>query len=685
MILLCAGQKNPRNFDAMILFATQLSQRGHRVAIDADFAPENLDRHQKYEVVPYLSASDALEFDQVCIIGAEAISSDVQVLLRKFAHDADLPVTALGTFKSHHNAISAQNSLAYVLGREPRVIDLAQTHKRPLLEAPIAPLCALDLGQSETDEKDSLAKVLLYLPADALEDPQILPTLGMMDQMPGFDLNIVIAGEGKDRIRQSKFAHLSVFGYAEMSPLTLVQMFDIAVFFGANIPGERMALLALCMMQSGKVVIDCTSGASFLATGAPALHGPEDMEGLNAFLQHSVLINRSEIGQVMAQNKWLEDFSIETIERQLDLTADTKPDVEAKSKTVFFPTNGSGLGHAQRCAVVGEQMQIKPTFAAFPSCVDMLRGRGFACLPLIQRTDAHLEQYANDMVNYTRLRRLLGRGDTLVFDGGYVFDSAYRLIAELGLNGIWIRRGLWQKGQINPHALERETVFSKVIVPREAFDELNTTYSFGAHLHDVGPIVNTEKLDHDEIASLRLRLAAQMDVEFDQLIVTMLGGGVASDRAAQMQLLCNMAERRENCLHLIIAWPNAVIAPGLYGWKNTRVIQTQKAQAIAQAADLTISAVGYNSFHETLYNQIPTIFMPQAADYLDDQERRARAASERDLAATVLGTELMQLEREVTAFLDEGKADMIRTALAEIDLPELGNTSAARLIEGSAP
>jgi hypothetical protein len=176
-----------------------------------------------------------------------------------------------------------------------------------------------------------------------------------------------------------------------------------------------------------------------------------------------------------------------------------------------------------------------------------------------------------------------------------------------------------------------------------------------------------------------------MDVEFDQLIVTMLGGGVASDRAAQMQLLCNMAERRENCLHLIIAWPNAVIAPGLYGWKNTRVIQTQKAQAIAQAADLTISAVGYNSFHETLYNQIPTIFMPQAADYLDDQERRARAASERDLAATVLGTELMQLEREVTAFLDEGKADMIRTALAEIDLPELGNTSAARLIEGSAP
>ncbi len=93
-----------------------------------------------------------------------------------------------------------------------------------------------------------------------------------------------------------------------------------------------------------------------------------------------------------------------------------------------------------------------------------------------------------------------------------------------------------------------------------------------------------------------------------------------------------------------------------------------------------ISAAGYNSFHEVLYHRIPAIFIPQMAAYMDNQERRARAAADRELALTVAAGDLLMLERKAIACLDGGGADDLRRALAEAVLPERGNRRAAQLI-----
>jgi len=85
-----------------------------------------------------------------------------------------------------------------------------------------------------------------------------------------------------------------------------------------------------------------------------------------------------------------------------------------------------------------------------------------------------------------------------------------------------------------------------------------------------------------------------------------------------------------------------------------------------------------------MYAAVPTIFIPQSAPYLDDQEKRARAASDRGLAVLVLETDMMSLGREVNAFLDAGKASDIAAAHAEIALPDIGNKRAAALIEMGA-
>ena len=454
-----------------------------------------------------------------------------------------------------------------------------------------------------------------------------------------------------------------------------------------------MAAFALDLMRSGRVAIDCTAGAGLVAAGAPALRGPEDLGALANYVQHTVLVNRREIGRQAMRSPWIAQRSVEPLEAALGLAAPASPAPAspvpagkrpAGKRIVFLPTNGIGLGHARRCALIAagiDRGEASPAFAAFPSCLPMLRAEGFDCLPLVQKSPDHPEDHANDLLTYLRLRHALAAGDRLVFDGGYVFDSVLRTIYEKGLEATWVRRGLWQAGQLQGVTLDRERAFARVIVPCEAFAELNADRG-GARVHSVGPVVERRALpDADARASGRERLSARMGARFDDLVVTMLGGGVAADRTAQTQAVAAMAEGRQGCLNLVVVWPGAAAPAGLHGWKNTRVVQTRDALSLCLLADLVISATGYNSFHELLYHGIPAIFVPQMAAFMDDQERRARAASDRGLAETVLAHEMLLLEREIAAFLG-GKAERVRAALRATALPATGNRAAAALILG---
>jgi hypothetical protein len=200
----------------------------------------------------------------------------------------------------------------------------------------------------------------------------------------------------------------------------------------------------------------------------------------------------------------------------------------------------------------------------------------------------------------------------------------------------------------------------------------------------VGPIVQELRLDAGARAALRDPLAARFGQQFDRLAVSLLGSGVAVARGSQVQALAGLFERRSDTLHLVVVWPNATLEPAWFGWRNTRIVRTARAVALMAAADVVVTAAGYNSFHEVLYNRVPAIFVPQSADFMDDQHARARAAAERGLGALVEAHELMTLERLVCRYLDDGEAEAIRARLAAAPLPEPGARRAARLIEETA-
>ena len=673
MILIDSGRGDDAALAAMLVFATQLAARGHRVCIDEHALPEVLDRRQKYEAVRYAVERSDVKPVLRLVIGAEGLQDAV---LERMRSDPDLRTVAFGRFDGPQAEISARSRIAYVTGREPEVIDLNDLLGPALFAGAVGPLAAPVVPSAP--EPAGFPKLMLLMPVALLLEPPVPALLSALGGDPRFGLCIVLIGTAPEgAIDWLRHVH-PVLSHTDLTPAATARMTDAIALFGEGVVDERVAAILAEMFGQLKPVLDCTAAGVLMSGGAPAVQGPDNLAALGAYFRQTVLPNLAEIGRFMQKSPWLHRRDLRRIEAALGVPA-PEPATDPPPRTVFLPTNGVGLGHAQRSLLIAAAMGEAEdrAFLAFPSCVPLIREAGFACLPLVQKSSDHADEYANDLLNYRRLDRLLRPGDRLVFDGGYVFESIWRTIVEKSLTAVWVRRGLWQAGQTAFRPLEREQAFARVVVPDEAFEELNDPPRWGERVDHVGPVV---RLAGPVPPGLRDGLLERLDSPASELVVTMLGGGAAADRSAQLQALCNIFERRPNCLHLIVVWPGSMVPPGLLGWRNTRVVHTRRAFDLCRVADLVISAAGYNSFHEILYHAISAIFMPQMAPYMDDQERRARAASDRGLAETVDANELFRLEREIAAFLDDGKAAQIRKRLSAMSLPETGTAAAATLI-----
>lgn len=675
MIFCESASSRKEAIDDVIVFTRQLNAAGVPARVRIDLASAGLGRNTLYDIAPFAAEDFDPAADHLVLTGAQELDDETMIRLRRLTQDKRPQTTVFGSFRTQQTKIGIRAKLSYALGHDPEIIDLTETGH------PLGARCPDISAATASTLIRSPRPRLMLLGIDASK-PGTIEAVAAMKRVAGVEPVVVTNGNGKAQWAKHAGTEIPAYHYGELGPDTLAGLAEIAAVFMPPPKNHRMRALIGNLAARGVVLLDCTPDQAHSRETDSFIASTPDM----AFLSQHLT------GQIIPQ---LEAASDETRDGTLVSSRPVparlvaarakrmKPEQVAKRSTLFMPTNGVGLGHAQRCSLIASEMdqkKHKPVFAAFGSCMRLLRNYGFDTMPLVSRAEFHAQSHQNDLLNYARLRRLASEAGAFVFDGGYVFDSIYRTITELGVPGVWVRRGLWQAGQDNSVALDREKIFSRVIVPTEAFDELNQTLSQGDHLRPVGPIVQELSLDSTRESELRQLLADQVGRPFDRLVVTMLGGGVAADRSAQSIAVAAECERHAGVLNLVVVWPTATVEPGLFDWQNTRVFKTHHASALVAAADLFVSAVGYNSFHEALYNQVPSIFIPQMAKFMDDQAARAEAAAEREVATVVAPENIFQLQQEIAAHLT-GKSEDIRTRLTELTLPDPGNIAAARIIE----
>ena len=689
--------------EAAAVLVASLRDAGLPAGLLGSSVPAGLSYNRTCDIALLIAPTPPSAGDRLLVLSGQTASDTHFSSLRRFA-GAGLGRTVLAArLESRQHEIGLATKFGYALGQDPELLSLAD-ESASLLGSSLGPVFGIDRRRG--DPADKVLRVLLVAPD--IKDATIAGRLQTLAVSRRLKVTVLTDGESKTVLRKSGVA-LPVYHYGEVPLHVHVAGTDVAVFCQAVPRSYAMRMMLADLAASGTGLLDASDGFVNRQREPAFLPAPSDPNALAGFLLTEIGNAIGDLKQ-MARDSALARTAKENLaalRRALGAGAADTPQGAAdpaaprlraarprsgpapapeqpRERILFLPTNGVGLGHAQRCSLIaGELAQnpaASPVFAAFPSCLRLIKSYGFDVMPLVAKSPLHAEPFANDVVNTVRLDHLMNGTAAFVFDGGYIFNSVFQTILGHRMPGVWIRRGLWQPGQDNSVALEREKVFSRVIVPQEAFSELNEEYSVGSHIVRVGPIVQQITLSQADRGTLRAGLAERLGLPFRQLVVTMLGGGVAADRSAQTTAVAASLARRKDVLHLVVVWPTATVDPGLFCWPNTRVVRTHHASVLAAAADLFVSAVGYNSFHEALYNRIPTIFVPQMAAYMDDQRSRAVAAAERGLARLAEPHELATLDQTLARMLDHGEADALRSRLTALDLPEPGTAAAATCI-----
>jgi len=266
----------------------------------------------------------------------------------------------------------------------------------------------------------------------------------------------------------------------------------------------------------------------------------------------------------------------------------------------------------------------------------------------------------------------------IVFDGNVPRDFLLAACAAVDAPLIWVRRGMWRADDSLGRHLEHSRQFDAVIEPGEAAaaaDRGVTASAEDAPLA-VPPVM---LLDRTELERSRQARAALGLAEDRPAVLVQLGAGNnndidgALDRVAEAQArlglqvvvaewLIQQVPLRRSGLRYLASFPNARHFP---------------------AFDFAVSAAGYNSFHELLHHGVPTIFVPNDNQKVDDQRARAEWAESRGAAICLPRGAEASLPGYMSALLDPDlRRQLARRARAAC--PSNGAAAAAAAVSAMA-
>jgi len=351
-------------------------------------------------------------------------------------------------------------------------------------------------------------------------------------------------------------------------------------------------------------------------------------------------------------------------------------------RVLFATSNGTGLGHLNRAMAIARRLPPGADVSIFTlsQAAPVVAGAGFYVdyLASYRRPGSGTDRAWN-----LRLRDVFAEHvaeiapDVVVFDGVHPYRAVTHVLSRRDApSSIWCRRPMWRAGSSRA-PLRRQGAFDAVLEPGELAGrgDRGPTTAFRAGAVGVDPIVF---LDREELLD---REAAAAELGLDpsrRTALVTLGQGGEVDRAVA-RVLEALTKRGD----LQVAALQSSLAPGLRvpeGVVHLRA--TFPMSRYLRAFDLSVSAAGYNGFHELIAFGVPTLFVPMMRN-TDDQFSRARWAAAEGVALAVNGAGDGALEERLEELCDPERAAEL-AAGCERAFPGNGAAAAADLVSAVA-
>ncbi|HYH60845.1 MAG TPA: glycosyltransferase [Solirubrobacterales bacterium] len=331
---------------------------------------------------------------------------------------------------------------------------------------------------------------------------------------------------------------------------------------------------------------------------------------------------------------------------------------------LFLSSNGTGLGHLTRSMAIARRLDpaLEPIFFTLSGAAPVVAQQGFD----VEFAASYATPTAGSDWRWSRrlrgrLRAAMRDADprVLVFDGAHPYQALIDAMPSVpDAHRVWCRRPMWKPGS-NFGALERTRFFDRVLEPGEfaATEDRGATVALRGDAHCVDPIVfcdDTELLE---------RAVAERELGLEPGAVNVLVQLGQGDevREASARCLRHLAGRdgvRVAALrsHLTVMddVPDGVV----------ELDSTYPMSRYLRAFDATVSAAGYNAYHELIRFGVPSLFVPMRRQ-TDDQHARARFAEARGVGRGTDGPADPALESKLEDLLDPAARSAMREALAE--------------------
>lgn len=351
-------------------------------------------------------------------------------------------------------------------------------------------------------------------------------------------------------------------------------------------------------------------------------------------------VEQIEKGRALAESRFGYIAHIERVENLLGRSVTTRrSSIEARDEcstkrtALFIGPNGAGLGHLTRLMAIARRSQDRwnPHFLTFSAAAETVEQQGFPVTYFPSRTVTGSRSMAWHSALAERLDSLVAelRPAVIVVDSTEPYRGLLKCLRDHPeIPVVWSRRGMWKEGVSNAVVESGEDFFDLVVEPGDLaaeFDRGVTCRSSTAQA--VGPITLLERDELDSRDDARRFLGLG---DHETAVLVQLGAGNINDTSHEVQAVLDGLADHPTARVFVVRAPITVNATA----DDSRITSLQyfPLGRLMRGFDMAIAAAGYNTFHELLVAEVPTVFVPNTATITDDQEARARWAATNELA-----------------------------------------------------
>jgi len=319
---------------------------------------------------------------------------------------------------------------------------------------------------------------------------------------------------------------------------------------------------------------------------------------------------------------------------------------------LFMPSNGAGLGHVSRLLAIARRLDpaYPVVFATQAQAARVIERFGFMTEYVPSATYIGGDFDAWDAWFQRELSTLLELYDpaAVIYDGNNPSDGLINAVTARRDCGLaWVRRGLWARAS-SPF-LKNARWCDLIIEPGELPGQPDdgVTADLRGQAHVVPPV---RLLDEDELLD---RNAAARALDLDPhrpAVLIQLGAGANRDNISLIDQLVTQLSAVNGMQIAVAEWINS--ASGFNFWPGVKYLRGYPLSRYFRAFDFSFAAAGYNTFHEVISLDLPTIFIPNRHPTLDDQGGRAEYAQSHGAAFELNDDDLGDLPELISLMIE---------------------------------